>query len=553
MIKRASFHRRLFASLGLSLLLSAAFSLAAAPVELLPPGFRPVPPGVHALVGTRVVVRPGELLTNATIIIRDGFIQTVAANAPLPPDARVWDMKGLTVYAGFIDPYLTLAPKSADKPKKSELDLTAGGIKFFGVNRQETEAGGINGPGYEIANVTPERRAAQTFLPDPKALEKLRELGFTAANIVPDKGILRGTSAFVALSDAEPNRAIIKPDVFQHVAFDLDDHKTDVYPTSLMGFIAVVRQSFFDAQHYALDQADYIKHPAGRSRPAYDLGKEALALAIQKKMPVVFEPQDALMVDRCTRIAHELNLDFYLVASGQEWRRPELAKTAAVPFIVPLNFPQLPKMPQADDWQQVTLDELRAWDWAPENPAVLQNQGLVLALTTYGLEDKKDFRKNLRLALDRGLSESNALAALTTIPARLCGLENLLGTIEPGKQANLTVVDGNGYFDPEAKVRSVWIDGRFYRLPTEAEKVKAKPPPHLTATKINPPQNLKVPKRAIPINPNPAPRKPKNPNRPSPKRNPPRTKSRRRKKRNSPSSRNCKSALPARPWMAAAS
>ena len=300
----------------------------------------------------------------------------------------------------------------------------------------------------------------------------MRELGFTAGNIVPDKGIVRGTSAFVALSDAEPNRAIIKADVFQHVAFDLDHAKSDVYPESLMGVVAVVRQTFFDAQHYALDQADFTAHPVGRERPAYNMSLEALAPAVEKKLRVVFEPQDALMEERAARVARELNLDFYLVSSGQEWRRPDLAKAAGAPFIVPLNYPELPKMPSDDDWQQATLDEFRAWDWAPENPAVLQNQGVEIALTTFGLDDKKDFRANLRLAIDRGLSESVALAALTTVPARLCGVEKILGTIEPGKIANLTVVDGKGYFDEDAKVRSVWIDGRYYRIPTEDEKDK---------------------------------------------------------------------------------
>ena len=152
-----------------------------------------------------------------------------------------------------------------------------------------------------------------------------------------------------------------------------------------MGVIATVRQTFFDAQHYTLDQADFLKHPAGRARPAYNLGKEALAPTLEKKMRVVFEPQDALMVDRSARIAHELDLDFYIVSSGEEWRRPKLAKAAGVPFIVPLNSSDvLPKMPQEDDWEQVTLDQLRAWDWAPENAAVLQNQGVEIALTTYG-------------------------------------------------------------------------------------------------------------------------------------------------------------------------
>ena len=85
---------------------------------------------------------------------------------------------------------------------------------------------------------------------------------------------------------------------------------------------------------------------------------------------------------------------------------------------MPVDFPALPKLPDEGDWEQVKLDQLRAWDWAPENPALLRQQGLEIALTTYGLSDKKKFRQNVRLALDRGLSETDALAALTTVPAR---------------------------------------------------------------------------------------------------------------------------------------
>ena len=122
---------------------------------------------------------------------------------------------------------------------------------------------------------------------------------------------------------------------------------------------------------------------------------------------------------------------------------------------MPLDFPTLPKLPDEGDWEQVSLDQLRAWDWAPENPALLRQQGCELALTTYGLSDPKMFRPNLRLALDRGLAETDALAALTTVPAKLCGVESQLGTIEAGKLANLTVVAGTNYFDPATKVREV--------------------------------------------------------------------------------------------------
>src|SRR5207253_1112338 len=161
------------------------------------------------------------------------------------------------------------------------------------------------------------------------------------------------------------------------------------YPGSLMGMIAVVRQAFFDAQHYALDRADYDQHINDRKPAEFDPALEALQAAAQKKMPVAFEPGSALMTSRAAQIARELGFNFCLVSSGQEWRRPELAKATAATFIVPLNFPTLPKLPSEADWDQVSLDQLRAWDWASENPALLRQQGLETALTTYGLSDKK--------------------------------------------------------------------------------------------------------------------------------------------------------------------
>ncbi len=454
--------------------LIAAVSLLAicahAATELLAPGFRPVPAGVHALVGATVVVKPGQVISNATVVIRAGKIEKVGANISIPPDARVWNLKSNTIYAGFIDPYLTLSATGSPDPgaKKDRNDLTAG-IKFFGVPGSERDPG-APGPGSELPAITPERRMAKTFAPDAKSLEAMRELGFTTANVVPDKGIIRGTSVFVALGDTDPNRAIIRPDVFQHVGFE-EGVKEDAYPESLMGVVAAVRQTFFDAQH-ALRSADvHVRSSSGMENGSeYNPALDALAPAVKKQMRVAFEPRSALMVDRAARVAREIGLDFCILSSGQEWRRPDLAKATAAPFIVPLNFPEAPKLPTDDDWTQVSLDQLRAWDWAPENAALLRRQKLEIALTTFGLEDKKTFRKNLKLAIQRGLSESDALAALTTVPATLCGLENQLGTIEAGKYANLTVVNGKGYFDPESKVQSVWIDGRFYRTDSEEPK-----------------------------------------------------------------------------------
>ncbi|HTL18972.1 MAG TPA: amidohydrolase family protein [Patescibacteria group bacterium] len=437
-------------------------SLAA---ELLPPGFHPLPPGVHALVGGRIVVRPGEVVEGGTVVIRDGLISAVGKEATVPADARVWDLKGMTVYAGFIDSYLMLeatnAPVSTTEVE-TDSGLRARGVRFFGTAGEKS-----GGPGYEIAKITPQYRAVRDYAPKPKKLEPLRELGFTAGLIAPSRGIIRGTSALVALSDDDPNQSIIRPDVFQHVAFDTQRGEDRAYPGSLMGIIATLRQSFFDAQYYARDYTDFEKHPGERKRPEFDPALEALGPVLAKKMFVMLEPGSALMADRAAQVAKELGFQLHMVASGQEWRRPDLVKATGASFVVPLNFPAVPKLPSTDDWDQVTLDELRAWDWAPENPALLRQQGLEIALTTYGLSDVKRFRDNLRLSLDRGLSENDALAALTTVPARLCGVEKMLGTIEPGKLADLTVVKGDNYFNPDSKVSAVWIDGRVYQVPGE--------------------------------------------------------------------------------------
>ena len=233
--------------------------------ELLPPGFRPLPLGVHALVGGKIVVKPGEVIEGGTIVIRDGFIQAVGADITAPADARVWDMKGTTIYAGFIEPYLVLNAtnpviSTSDVEPISERSFTSGGVKFFGAPGVATDMGNP-GPGYEIPKITPEFRAVEKYSPRDKSLAPLRELGFTTGVIAPGKGIIRGTSALVALADEDPNRAVIKPDIFQHVAFETHEDDEKAYPGSLMGVIAAIRQSFFDAQHYGLELTAYATEP----------------------------------------------------------------------------------------------------------------------------------------------------------------------------------------------------------------------------------------------------------------------------------------------------
>ena len=122
---------------GAALLAIVPFPWNSPATDILPPGHRARPPGIHALVGGTVITQPGTVLSNATVVIRDGFIEAVGQNMSAPADARVWPMQGRTIYAGFIDAYLPLptarTPAATAEATSSDLSdsFTAGGRWIF--------------------------------------------------------------------------------------------------------------------------------------------------------------------------------------------------------------------------------------------------------------------------------------------------------------------------------------------------------------------------------------------------------------------------------------
>ncbi|KAF0245996.1 MAG: hypothetical protein FD180_1139 [Planctomycetota bacterium] len=457
---------------------ASLFLVLALPVfsqELRPPGHRPDPPGCHALVGGKVVVAPGKVIDPGVVVIRDGRIEAVGADVKPPADARVWDAKGWTIYAGLIDAWAKLED-SGPPPQRPQGGPMAADSGFLGAPGTQRDPG-TPGPSSALAKMTPEKRVVDGLSPDAKTVEGWREIGFTVLNIVPSKGILRGTSALFALGDGDPNTQVLRAEVWPVAALVSAitgvPEEMDAYPSSHMAAIAAIRQAFLDADWHARDKEHFTRHPADRKRPAENPALDALVPFLVSDRFVAFESDSALVTDYEARLAKELGLKFLIRASGQEWRRPDLAEGAGCPMVVPVSFPEAPTLPEESDWGQVSLDQLRAWDWAAENPAVLLKRKILIALTSDGLPDKGSFRKNVRLAIDRGLSEEDALYALTVAPSKLCGIEERAGTIEKGKLANLTVVAGS-YFDPEAKIVSVWVDGRVYPV-KPGEKPKEEP------------------------------------------------------------------------------
>ena len=431
-----------------ALLRTAAVSMAAAVTSslLVASG---APHRVHAIVGARIVTAPGQVIEKGTVVMRDGLVAAVGADVQPPADARVWKGDGLTVYPGLIDAFI-MPPEPPRRPAEGASAGAPG-------SRSPTPAGAA----HPLPSVRPERRVAEGPPLDAKQAESLRHAGFTAVHLAARDGVFRGSSAVVALGEGSLGENIVAADAAQVVALA---PQRQGYPGSLMGAVATVRQGFLDARWYRDALATYAKAPRAAARPAANLAWEALQPTVSGSRPVMLVADDMLTVLRAAAVAKEAGVRAFVAGGGDEYKRAREIAAAGVDLVVPANFPEAPDVAEAEDAVEVTLQALRHWQNAPGNPAALSQAKVRFALSTSGLKDVARFRANVETAIGRGLAADEALAAVTTTPARLLGLSDRLGTIEPGKIANLTVVRGD-LFSAKADLAEVWIDGRRYEGP----------------------------------------------------------------------------------------
>ena len=388
------------------------------------------PPRAWALTNATVHASPGKTIEDGTVVMRDGIITAVGAKVKIPKQATIIDMDGKHIYAGFIESWLDV------KTVKKDTSLQANWN----------------------SNMRAYLKGADLFHPKEKSLKELHGLGFTTAHVTPKGGIFQGSSGLVQLGQIPK---VLSNNVAQVVEYAAGGWGAKEYPTSLLGAIAFIRQGFLDADWYSKSQAILAKYPDGNEPIQADRSLEELSIAKRNKQPFVFRTGNELYIDRSSNIAEEFELNLWIMGNGYEYRRIE--EMPASFMIVPLNFPAKPEVADPQNALQYSTEQLKHWDMAPDNAAKLADAGFQFALTSAELKDKKDFRKNLSRAVNRGLDESAALAALTTNPAKEFGQAKRLGKVAPGFIANLVVTDGN-YFDKKSKVQSVWIDGNEYEV-----------------------------------------------------------------------------------------
>ncbi|MDT0676098.1 amidohydrolase family protein [Autumnicola musiva] len=380
----------------------------------------------------KIHVNPASVIQNGMFAIQNGKITAVGKNISVPANSVLIDLKGKEVYPSFIDLY-----------------------SDFGIPKPERAESSSDQPQYDAGregyywndHIRAETDAVAEFKYNQEEASKLHKAGFGVVNThVPD-GIIRGTGTLATLNpEGTEGDRIIKEYSAQYLSFEKSVQSRQSYPTSIMGAMALLRQVYLDADWYAGGNADNT-----------DLALEALNN--NKNLVQIFATDNLLDEFRADKIGDEFGIQYVILGSGNEFERLDKVKSSGATYIVPLNFPDAYDVENPFMAEHVSLEDMKHWNQAPANLKMLAEKKVPFTLTTHGLDAEKDFHKNLLKAIEYGLKKEDALAALTTVPAKVIGQEGKLGEIKEGAWANFIITSGD-YFDKESSLYENWVQGK---------------------------------------------------------------------------------------------
>ncbi len=383
-------------------------------------------------------------LDDATLLIENGRVVAVGRDLKLPPGTTELDQKGRFVYPAFVDAFSAygLPP------------VARGGRSRRQGPQPDTDKRGPYGWNQALK---PEMRAVEQLTAAEDAAAALRKLGFGTVLSLPPDGIMRGTGALVTLNTRRrENHTVLRPAAAAGLSFDKGS-STQNYPESLMGAIALLRQTYLDA---AWQQAN----------PAAEQNLSLAAVRDQRPLPQIFQVRDKLSLLRADRVGDEAGVQYVMRTAGDEYQRLADVKATGAALIVPLNFPEAYNVEDIFDADGIPLDYLQHWELAPTNPGAVAKAGIAFALTADGLKDKGLFWPNLRKAILHGLPEADAFKALTATPARLLGAADRVGALRPGLDASFFIATAPVFSNEKAAILEAWVQGDRFAvtpLPTD--------------------------------------------------------------------------------------
>jgi len=366
-------------------------------------------------------------INNCDVLIQNGKIKAVGVNLTAPKNALIKDLSGKHLYASFIDLHSSFgvpSPKKKSRPNTPQYETSK------------------KGPYYWNEAIHPEYKALLDFTFDEKSKKALLKKGFGVVLSHKEDGIARG-SGFVTTLNTSSNKSMLIDEAAYFYSFKKGS-ANQVYPSSLMGCIALLRQFNYDADWY------------NNSTPAFkDFSIETYLNSLNK--PQLFITNNNLDLLRAAKIANEFKLDYVIKGGGDEYERITEIKNIGNTIIVPLTFPKAYDVEDPYDASKISTRKLRHWLYAPLNLSIIEKNEITFAITSKGLS-AEDFLKNIRLAVSKGLSKEAAYKSLTETPASIIKMSEELGKIETGKWANL-IVCSDEFFENKGTVLENWVQG----------------------------------------------------------------------------------------------
>lgn len=390
----------------------------------------------YLLTNATLYLKPGQVIQNGSLLIKEGKIAAVGSSVTAPANAVVMDLQGKSIFPSFIDPFGT-----------------------FGVSKPKRAAGSGRSPQYEASragfywndHVMPEQRAVEHFNYDKKSASAMRAAGFGVVNAHREDGIARGTGILVALND-QGNSAerLLEDESGQYFSFSKSIASRQSYPTSLMGSTALMRQLYHDMNWY-------------RSGRVATTDRSLEALIDNQGLAQLFVAGNQGNVLRAAKIGKQFGISYAILGGGDEYEYLDKLKQMGNTLVLPLNFPAAYEVSNPYQADYVNLSDMRHWNQAPSNAAQVSKAGIPFALTTQGLKSPKEFLGAVRKAMKYGLSEEQALRALTMTPAQILGQTAKVGSLEKGKWANFVIASG-APFDASTTYFENWVQGKKHVL-----------------------------------------------------------------------------------------
>ncbi len=391
-----------------------------------------------ALTGGTVHTVSGPTLENATVVIRDGKIAAVGAGVAAPADAKLISCAGKHVYPGMISSNTVLGLTEVSS--------------VLGTNDYQ-----------ETGDVNPNIRAEVEINPESDLLPVSRVAGVTSALVVPRGGAISGTSALVHLDGWTQEDMTVRSPVGLHVSWPsmttvrafFETRSEEDQKKAREAAIDAIRRAFEDARAYW--KARGAEGAAGIPRHDRDVKWDAMGKALRGEIPVMFHANTLAQIRAALRFADEQKLPKLVLVGGDDaWRLADELRQRDVAVI-------------CDATLATPARRYEPYDEAFALPAKLQAAGVRFCVSDGGgamnAANARNLPQHAAMAAAFGLPRDEALKSVTLYPAQILGVADRLGSIEPGKIADLVIASGDP-LEITTTVEQVYIGGKAVSMET---------------------------------------------------------------------------------------